>query len=146
MSECKDLRAAFSVSLFSSLKLSPTPPLKSISNSSQHSSLKTILKYQCAGLSGAATAFSISLQYESETNCPKAIFEQIKIELINKKILKPPFILLRKNLDHLFDRFRQFFDFVARVVKRERSARRCRNVEKLHDRLRAVMTGADGDA
>lgn len=51
-----------------------------------------------------------------------------------------------QNLNHLFDCFRQFINFLARIVESKRSARGCRNTEKLHHGLRAVMSGANGDA
>ena len=36
-------------------------------------------------------------------------------------------------------------DFLLRVIERKRYPRCCRNPEPLHHRLRAVMTGADGN-
>src|ERR1044072_475133 len=54
--------------------------------------------------------------------------------------------ILRKDLDYFLDRFRQDIDFLLRVVEGKRSARSRGNLETLHDWLRAMMAGANGDA
>ena len=51
-----------------------------------------------------------------------------------------------KDLPHAPERAHQRVDLVASVVHRQRCARGRGHAEAIHDRLRAVMTGADGDA
>ena len=53
---------------------------------------------------------------------------------------------LREDLDHFLNRARQHVNFFFRVVESKRRARGGRNIESLHHRLRAVMTGANGNA
>src|ERR1043166_3918876 len=53
---------------------------------------------------------------------------------------------LRKDLDDLLHRRGEAFDLFPRVVEGEGGARGGRHAEVLHDGLRAVVAGADGDA
>src|SRR3954471_284148 len=49
-------------------------------------------------------------------------------------------IRLRKNFNHLLNCLRKHVDFFPGVVEGKRSARGCRNLESLHDWLRAMMS------
>ena len=51
-----------------------------------------------------------------------------------------------KDLDAFFQRRRKNVQLFFRVIESERRARRAGNAEMFHDRLGAVMAGANGDA